>query len=237
MNRDSNVALQCFAILCLLAVQPSSVSAQDRSTAQEFTKPGDVNLGASRVYTFVDKTGLGHQHAIEGKLASGSLMLGATSDAGQLVFDMKTFDADTPVARRYLGLEGTTGDSTRSQVNDNMRGSQVLDVARYPTATFVVDSAVATGQNSKRGLPTHELIGSFTLHGVTKPIRVVAEVERVRGWLHVLGSIPISQTTYGITPYSKAFGAIGVADGLRIYGEFWIAPNERISMNNIPEKK
>jgi hypothetical protein len=31
------------------------------------------------------------------------------------------------------------------------------------------------------------------------------------------------QTQFGITPYSKAFGAIGVADKLTIYGEIHIA--------------
>jgi polyisoprenoid-binding protein YceI len=228
---------QAFAFACVVAFPAALSPAQEATTTKASVSPGDVNLGVSRVYTFVEKTGLGHQHAIEGKLASGSLMLGAQTASGRLVFDMKSFDADTASARRYVGLQGTTDKSTRSKVNANMRGSDVLDVTRYPTATFDIESAKPTGKNSKRGLPTYRLVGNFTLHNVTKPIRVVAEVEQARGWLHVRGSFSIKQTSYGITPFSKAFGAIGVADDLRIYGDFWVAPNERISMAAIPERK
>ncbi len=221
---------------CILLLGMSSALSQDSNAAPSIG-PGDLNLGVSRVYTFVDKTGLGHQHGIEGKLSSGSLVLGAESAAGQLVFDMRSFDADTDAARRYVGLSGTTGESTRSQVNANMKGEYVLDVQRYPKATFDVASAKATGQTSPRGLPTYELTGTFTLHGKRQPLRIVAEVEQARGWLHVRGSFAIKQTSFGITPYSKAFGAIGVADTLRIYGDLWVAPNERISMSEIPERK
>jgi hypothetical protein len=112
----------------------------------------------------------------------------------------------------------------------------VLNVQKYPQATFDVSSALPTGQTGKRGLPTYELVGDFTLHGTKKPIHIVAEVEQARGWLHVRGNFVISQTSYGITPFSKVFGAIGVADALRIYGDLWVAPNSRISMNGIPER-
>ncbi len=36
---------------------------------------------------------------------------------------MNSFDADTDAARRYLGLEGSTDESTRKQVNANMLGA------------------------------------------------------------------------------------------------------------------
>jgi polyisoprenoid-binding protein YceI len=150
---------------------------------------------------------------------------------------MRSFDADTLSARRYLGLSGTTDQSTRSKVNANMKGADVLNVRQFPRATFDVASALPTGKSSKRGLPTYQLSGTFELHGTKQPIRIVAEVEQARGWLHVRGNFTIQQTSYGITPFSKAFGAIGVADALRIHGDLWVAPNTRISMTNIPEHK
>ncbi len=226
------------ALACILSApvtaQTSQVQSEKGSTA---TGSGDANLKVSRVYIFVDKTGLGHQHAIEGKLTSGKLFLGADSSAGRLVFDMRSFDADTAAARRYIGLQGVTDASTRSKVNANMRGSGVLDVQKYPQAIFEITSALPTGNSSKRGLPTYEIVGSFRLHGTTRPARIVAEVEQARGWLHVRGNFAIRQTSYGITPFSKAFGAIGVTDALRIHGDLWIAPNPRTSMNEIPERK
>jgi hypothetical protein len=42
--------------------------------------------------------------------------------------------------------------------------------------------------------------------------------ERPEG-LRVRGNFSILQTQYGIRPYSKAFGAVGVADRLTIYGD------------------
>ena len=116
------------AVGCLAAAFLSHASAEPTTQSKSTVHPGDVNTQVSRVYTFVDKTGLGHQHAIEGKLVSGNLKVGASVDAGQMVFDMNSYDADTERARRYIGLEGTTGESTRSQVNANMRGRYVLDV-------------------------------------------------------------------------------------------------------------
>ena len=200
-------------------------------------EPGDVNLVVSRVYTFVEKTGLGHQHAVEGRLASGRLRVGATESAGTLVFDMKSFDADTDAARKFIGLSGSTDASTRSKVTKNMKSADVLNVGRYPTATFTVESAVSTGEASPTGRPMYELRGNFDLHGTTRPIRVSVEVEQARGWLHVTGRFAIVQSQFGIEPYTTAFGAVGVADKLVIHGDLWIAPTELVALEGIPERK
>lgn len=203
------------------------------ATPQRKPQPGDVESEHSRVYVFVDKTGLGHQHGVEARLVSGTLALGATESAGRLVFDMKSFDADTDRARQYVGLTGSTDSGTRTAVNDNMRGAAILDVRRYPTAAFDITSAVATGQSNAQGFPSYTLQGQFTLHGKTRPLAVKVEVEQVRGWLHVRGNFVIRQTDFGITPYSKAFGAIGVADPLRIFGDLFVAPTDNVASAGI----
>lgn len=199
--------------------------------------PGEVYTQASRVYVFVDKTGLGHQHGVEARLSSSRLVIGAASAAGELVFDMNSFDADTPAARKYVGLSGTTNADTRTAVNENMKGADILNVKRYPQAKYVVSSAKATGQTSRSGLPTFKLTGQFTLRGTTRPLTIMVEVEQDRGWLHVLGNFSIKQSDFGIKPYSKALGAIGVADPLRIYGDVYVAPSEHVVMTEIPVSK
>lgn len=223
------------ALVCLLASSVSALDKQEASAKQP--QPGRVNTKVSRVYIFVDKTGFGHQHAIEGMLASGNLVLGAQAAAGHLVFEMGSFNADTTTARKYIGLSGTTDASTRADVNANMKGRQVLDVQKYPQAIFEVVSAIATGETSKRGLPTYKLVGTFELHGTKRAISIVTEVEQDRGWLHVRGNFVVKQTAFGIKPFSKAFGAIGVADALRIYGDLWVAPNDQVAMSDIPMRK
>ena len=84
------------------------------------------------------------------------------------------------------------------------------------------------GQPSRRGLPQYQLDGDFTLHGVTRPIRVVADVEEANGWLHLRGGFSILQTQFGMTPYTKAFGAVGVTDRLDIWGDLWVAKERGI---------
>lgn len=186
-------------------------------------EPGDFYLPASRVYIFVDKRGAGHEHAVEGSLKQGSLRLDAPQNAGQLVFDMRTFAADTDAAREYLGLSGTTDPSTKRQVTAEMKGTAVLDAGQFSTATFVVRTVKKMPQPSARQLPQFQLAGDFTLHGTTQPIEAVADVEENAGWIHVRGGFTMLQTQFGIRPLTKAFGALGVADELKVYGDFWLA--------------
>ena len=180
----------------------------------------------SRVYVFVDKTGFGHQHGIEGRLKSGHVKLGASADAGEFVFDMTSFDGDSDAARRYVGLEGSTDLSTRRQVNDNMKGAAILNVAQFPTATFAIKSATRLEKKSRAGAALYEFTGEFTLRGKQRPLKFEAEVESKDGFAHVRGRFNVLQTQYGITPFRKAFGTIGVADQLTIHGDLWVAAEE-----------
>ena len=111
------------------------------SAANEIS-PGQIDSRASRVFIMVGKTGLGHEHGIEGRIKSGFVTLGAPTNAGHIVFDATTFQADTPEARQRVGLEGTTDADTQRQVNANMLGAGVLDVKRYPIATFKIHSSL-----------------------------------------------------------------------------------------------
>lgn len=203
--------MRCLVALAVLVVLAGPVCADDASLP--------VNVSASRVYIYVGKTGLGHNHGVEGRLKSGSLQLDGSDAGGELVFDMTSFDADTDAARRYVGLAGSTDASTKQQVNANMKGAAVLDVQRYPTAKFVVDGVKRTEKKSREGHPLYELSGKFTLHGQTRPLMLEASVEERSEGLRLRGKFSILQTQYGIRPYSKAFGAVGVADQLTIYGD------------------
>ena len=203
--------MRCLVALAVLVVLAGPVCADDASLP--------VNVSASRVYIYVGKTGLGHNHGVEGRLKSGSLQLDGSDAGGELVFDMTSFDADTDAARRYVGLAGSTDASTKQQVNANMKGAAVLDVQRYPTAKFVVDGVKRTEKKSREEHPLYELSGKFTLHGQTRPLKLEASVEERSEGLRLRGKFSILQTQYGIRPYSKAFGAVGVADQLTIYGD------------------
>jgi polyisoprenoid-binding protein YceI len=193
------------------------------AAATTVLEPGDVYLPGSRVYAFVGKTGFGHEHGVMGQLLASKLQLDATQDAGQLVFDMRSFAADSDAARKYVGLAESTPVTTQREVNANMLGTAVLDAGRFPTASFAVRSVSKLPQPGPRGLVQYQLQGDFTLHGVTRPIQVVAEAEEQSGWVHLRGGFSLLQSQFGITPFSKAFGAVGVADEVKVYGDLWIA--------------
>lgn len=187
------------------------------------TSPGDLDTDASRVWVFVAKTGLGHDHAIVGRLVSGHVTLDAAEAAGQLVFDMPSFVADTREARKALGLSGEPAASTRRQTTETMLGPTVLDVARHPTATFDIDSALRSPRPVEGVKPTVDLIGSFTLHGVTRKVVIPAEVESAGRVLRLSGSFRIKQTDFGIEPLTRLGGIVGVADEVEIHGDIRIA--------------
>lgn len=208
-NRSIHFALASWALLWLF-VTPLRVDAQ---------YPTQVDCDQSRSYVRVGKTGFGHEHGAVGKLRRGYLRLNSSSDAGLLEFDMSSFVADTKEARQYVGLTGETDAATAKQVTDNMRSVEVLDVQRYPTATYVVKSALPAEKQANPQVPQYVLDGDFTLHGVTRPLKLVAEAQATpHGW-RVVTRFAVLQSSFGITPYTRAFGAVGVADRLDIWGD------------------
>jgi hypothetical protein len=187
---------------------------------------GDVDLTLSRVFIFVDKSGLaGHQHAIEGKLKSGQILSGS-GQISSLVFDMQSFDADTITARKYLGLSGETDEDTRSKVNQNMLGDEILNVNRFPEARLDNATLVASNTMSKRNLPQYVLEGDFVLHETKRHVRIRCDLEEKNEMHHIRGAFRILQSDYGIKPFSKMMGVVGVKDELIILGDLWVVPSD-----------
>lgn len=183
---------------------------------------GNVDITRSVVYVFVGKTGLGHEHAVSGKLAGGQVTLGSANGGGELVFDMRSFRADGVTAREYLKLDGETPVGTQQQVNQNMLGSKVLHAAKFPIARFVIQSTACVPASPTDGAATHLLVGDFSLHGVTRRVSIPVVAKANDGGTHLSGQFSILQSDYGIKPFRKALGAIGVADEVTIHGDFWI---------------
>lgn len=225
MHYGFSPLLRCMAIAVAFV---ASLGSSAHLHAQTTYEAGDLFLGGSRVYTHVYKKGLGHEHAVIGLLKSGYISLDgrprSSGLAGELVFDMQSFLADTDTARKYIGLEGTTDPDTQKQVNANMLGADVLDVKTHPTAVFRAKEVVALQKTDVKGQQQYQISGDFTLHGITKPIQFIATTQPTGDWVRLKGTFSILQTDYGIKPYTKAFGAVGVADKLDITGDVLVAP-------------
>ena len=202
MNTITRVAiLQVFALLIFPLASLSRTVAQQQSARQPGTRPGELNTDASRIFTFVKGTGMGHSHGVEAKFSSGSLALGASDNAGQFIFDMKTFDADTPLARKAVGLKGTSANWMRKQVTKEIHSSKILHSSEFPTSTFEISSSMPIANENESGLPTYELVGRLTLGGKTKAVRFPVTVQLKNGWLHVVGRFSFKQSEFEIKPF------------------------------------
>jgi polyisoprenoid-binding protein YceI len=83
---------------------------------------------------------------------------------GQLVID----EDGTATAR---GTAKVASINTRDEGRDgHLRGEDFFDVETYPEITFESTSFTPTGDD------TYEVTGDLTMHGVTKPITLTAEV-------------------------------------------------------------
>ncbi|MDZ4820352.1 MAG: YceI family protein [Planctomycetota bacterium] len=221
-------ALPFVAAFLSIAVSFNAAHAQNPATASRAAiaetplARGDIDPKLSRFYAHVGKTGFGHEHGVEARLKSGHLQLGADRNAGEIVIDMTSFKADSDEARKYVGLEGSTDAGTRQGVDTNMLGPDVLNVAKYPTAVFKVSSIQQVKPKRPNAKTQYKLDGDFTLHGKTNKLSVLADVAKVEGFLRVYGHFSILQSDFGITPYRKVLGAVGVADRLTIWGELWV---------------
>jgi len=184
---------------------------------------GTVDAAASRVYVLVDKSGLvGHVHAVEGRLVSGRIVLGASERAGTLVFDMRSFLADTPAARQMLGLNGQIDAATQQQTTANMLSPEVLDVGNHPTARFDIHSSLASAKSQPGAPSSYDLVGIFTLHGAQRPLTLTTDAEDRGAAVRLRGGFRVKQTDYGMKPYAKFGGMVGVANELAIWGDVWL---------------
>lgn len=222
----AGILVACIAITDTRAQAPQPGGTQ---LPQKVWSPGEVHPGSTRIYVHVFKTGMGHEHAVVGRVIEGVIHLGATQNAGRVVADLTSFVADPELARKSLGLPGETDPDTQKKVTANMLGPDVLDVARFPTATGNIASARLLQQPSANGLPQYLLEGNLALHGVTKKMSVVAEAAEQNGWVRLRGHVSLRQSDFSIQPYTALLGAIGVADQVEIYGEGYI-----VKENNIP---
>lgn len=199
----------------------TAASADDEPSEQ--LSPGDIDIELSRVYVFVGKKRLGHEHGMECMLQEGRIRVDSPDDPGVIVFDMTSFAADTDAAREYLELEGVTDEDEQGDVTSTMTGSKVLDVDEYPTATFEISSIEKLDEETEDGHPLYAFAGELTLHGETNDIEFqAATTEQKDGRVRLQGDFEIKQSDYGIKPYSAFFGAVAVTDELKIYGDLWI---------------
>ncbi len=99
------------------------------------------------------------------------------------------------------------------KIEKEMR-TNVLETDKYPDIVF---KSVRVTSGKGGGQQRHVKIrGDLTLHGVTRPISMDADVTLKAKSLHARGEFPLRQTDYGIKPTSAAGGTIRVKDEVKL---------------------
>lgn len=124
-------------------------------------------------------------------------------------------DGDKPTAVEFrakldsLSVESGSGGVTPLTVVDRQvirrNAAKVLDSSTYPDVTFTSTSLKA----GKKGI---DISGELTIHDVSVPIDVHLEIADGRA----TASIPVTQTDFGIKPYSAMLGQLKVQDEVTV---------------------
>lgn len=205
------------------AVTASATAQEESRPAREldgpsFTDNVRVSRAESRIWVRVDPVRIGHAHGVEGTL-SGQW---AWSKGGTITFDLASMRADTPAARKEVGLTGAISDSDRQATTKNMLGADVLDVARFPTATFQIERFEPLDQQQNGQPGRYRVWGRFRLHGKERSLSFDASLVSKGEELRLRGRFTLRQTDYGMTPYSSLGGLAKIADELTIWGDLLI---------------
>jgi polyisoprenoid-binding protein YceI len=121
-------------------------------TASAFAAPVTYNIEPSHTFPSFETDHFGGLSVWRGKFAasSGKIVLDREAKSGTVDISVDTSSILTGVPK----------------LDEHVKSDQILDVAKYPTATYTGKLA-----NFKGDVPT-EVHGTFTLHGVSKPLNL-----------------------------------------------------------------
>jgi polyisoprenoid-binding protein YceI len=111
--------------------------------------------------------------------------------------------------------------SDRQKIEGTMR-DEVLEVSKYPDITF--RSTAVNASKTGEGQYQARIAGELTLHGVTRPLTMTAQLEFGDKNFRAKGGFAIKQSSFNIKPVSIAGGTIKVKDELKFTFEIVAHP-------------
>ncbi len=161
----------------------------------------------STLTVFAYKSGLfsafADDHIVRAPIAAGTI-----SDAAPLSVEITVRSADLVV------LDPALSPDKRAEVQERMRGPEVLDIQQYPEITFASSAITPLGDDR------WSVTGTLTMHGVAREMTFL--VARQNGTFR--GTTTMNQSAFGIKPISIVGGTVRVKDELKI--EFEIVPEK-----------
>ena len=142
-------------------------------------------------------------------------VIGVRDFSGEVHFDPSSPESASvrmQVASRSLDVTGDVNEKDRREIEHIMH-EQVLESDAYPAIEF--QSSEVKVISSGAGQFRAEISGELCLHGVTRPLTIVARVTANGDRLRASGEFSIYQTEYGIQLVTVAGGALKVKDELK----------------------
>jgi polyisoprenoid-binding protein YceI len=122
--------------------------------------------------------------------------------------------------------QAALSDQERVKVDGRTAGPETLDAARHPEIRFVAERLARDGpapDHGKDGLHG-DLVGTLSLHGVSRPLTVPVRATREGERWRVKGAARFRQSEFGIEPYSGFAGTVAVHDEVVIEFELLMTP-------------
>jgi len=112
--------------------------------------------------------------------------------------------AGTTVASGSFTVDLTTVHSDQ-RLRDNQFRTRIMDVAKYPDATFRLTRPIDFGTPPANGVAKTVMAeGDLTLRGVTRPVTVTMSARPAAATIQVLGSLPVAFPSWSIPNPSVA---------------------------------
>ncbi|MGX4693598.1 YceI family protein [Streptomyces sp. JNUCC 63] len=146
----------------------------------------------------------GHDLTIEATRWSGNAVVVA-SDPGKSSVTVTVETGSLTVREGTGGLKPLT-DADKEEIKRTLKGEGLLHTAQHPTIAFRSTSITGTPES-------FEITGDLTIKGRSHPVTVHGGSD---GDGMVCGWATVTQSTWGIKPYSAFLGALKLADNVRI---------------------
>jgi polyisoprenoid-binding protein YceI len=139
--------------------------------------------GAVAHYVQAPGSSLGFSFEQAGAVSHGTFKQFATT----FVYDEKNL----PASSLNVKVQIASLDTQDQDRNSTLVGADLLDAAKYPTATYAAGS-LAKGAN---GI---EALGKLTIRGVTRDLRVPLTIRTTPAGLELSGAVTIKRLDYGV---------------------------------------
>lgn len=153
-----------------------------------------------------------------GTLKSAELWFDAKASLGpfrgitRVAKGMLAGGATLATTRGFVEMQATSLSTDNGLRDRDMR--KTLEVEQFPVIRFDLDS-VTVHADSADGARI-DLVGRMTIHGVTRPIRIPANLKRQPHEIRVTGSSELIVTSYGVTKLKRMLGTLSMDPTIRV---------------------